>query len=87
MKSNRTHTPPPKIEDLGDGTYYYNFRVIATEVFPEEESEEMEEPYMNYDYDQVRCHFPIEEEELRTVLDAQGYGDHEINLELTNEEF
>lgn len=77
MKANRTHTPPPHpIEDLGDGTYYYNFNVVQSTIDTEEGG-----GYENYDYEQVRCHFPIDEVELRSVLDANGYGEHEINLD------
>jgi hypothetical protein len=75
MKANRTHTPPPKIEDLGDGTFYYNFNIVESVVTPEEG-----EDYMNYDYEQVRCHYPLDEVEIHTNVDAEGY-DHTINLD------
>lgn len=75
MKANRTHTPPPTIENLGDGTYYYNFRIVETAVTPEEG-----EQYLNYDYEQVRCHYPVDEIEVQTNVDNAGY-DHIVNLD------
>lgn len=77
MKANRTYTRPPVIEDLGDGTYYYNFWIVETTVIPEGD----EESYANFDYEQVRCHYPVDEIEIQTNVDAEGY-DHIINLDV-----
>jgi len=64
MKSNRTQAAPPKIEDLGDGTYYYNFDVV-------EETKENEE--ISYNYQQVRCNYPIVLEEIQAALINENY--------------
>lgn len=76
MKANRTYTQPPTIEDLGDGTYYYNFRIVESTVTPEEGG-----PYVNYDYEQVRCNFPLDENEIQNCVDAEGY-QHTVNIEV-----
>lgn len=70
MRSNRTHTPPPKIENLGDGTHYYNFNVITTKNENDED---------NFDYDQVRCNDPFSIEQTQAVVDASGYS-HEVKM-------
>lgn len=64
MKSNRTQAPPPKIEDLGDGTFFYNFDVT-------EEIKENEET--SYNYEQVRCNYPIVLEEIQAALIKENY--------------
>jgi len=64
MKSNRTQAPPPKIEDLGDGTFYYNFDVV-------EEEKENEET--SYNYEQVRCNLPVNLEEIQSAVIAENY--------------
>lgn len=64
MKSNRTQSPPPKIEDLGDGTFYYNFDV-AEEI--------MESGETSYNYEQVRCSYPIVLEEIQAALVNENY--------------
>lgn len=70
MKSNRTHTPPPKIEDLGDGTSYYNFNVVEAEA---------EEGYPSFDYEQVRVENPVTIEKIQEALLAEGY-EHEPEI-------
>lgn len=70
MKSNRTHTPPPVIEDLGDGTSHYNFDVINSQREDEDSVTE------NYDYDQVTVVNPVTLEKIKEELLKEGY-DHE----------
>lgn len=72
MKSNRTHTPPPKIEDLGDGTSYYNFNVVESET---------EDGYPSFDYDQVRVSNPVTLGKIQVALNQEGY-DHEPEISL-----
>lgn len=64
MKANRTHQAPPKIEDLGDGTFYYNFNI---------EESENEEGESNFDYQQVRCKYPVSAEKIQDCLNREGY--------------
>lgn len=64
MKSNRTQTSPPTIEDLGDGTYYYNFDVVEGV---------METGETEYNYEQVRCNYPIVLEDIQAALLKENY--------------
>lgn len=64
MKANRTHQAPPKIEDLGDGTFYYNFNIVEGQT---------EEGEVSYDYDQVRCSYPIEAKKIQKCLNNENY--------------
>jgi hypothetical protein len=64
MKSNRTQAAPPKIEDLGDGSFYYNFDVVEGETQNEE---------ISYNYQQVRCNYPIVLEEIQAALINENY--------------
>jgi len=64
MKSNRTQAAPPKIEDLGDGSFYYNFDVV-------EETKDNEK--ISYNYQQVRCNYPIILEEIQAALINENY--------------
>ena len=59
MESNTTHEAPNVIEDLGDGTFYYNFDVQTTE---------LDDGTPSYNYKQVRCNYPIVNEEIQTKL-------------------
>lgn len=66
MISNRTHTPPPMIEELGDGTYHYNYNVVRTTLELEEDN------FDNYDYLQVRCKMPVNQEIIQTAVNDSG---------------
>lgn len=70
MKSNRTHTPPPVLEDLGNGTTYYNFDVVHSQ------REDDDVITQNYDYDQVTVENPVTLEKIKEELLKEGY-DHE----------
>lgn len=71
MKSNRTHEMPPKIEDLGDGTSYYNFDVVESLA---------EGGYPSFDYEQVRVENPVTIGKIREALLVEGY-DHEPTID------
>jgi len=71
MKSERLNTPPPQIEDLGEGTYYYNFNVVESIT---------EEGDTKYNYDQVRCTLPVDALAIQTAVDIEGY-EHTVNLD------
>lgn len=71
MKSNRIHTPPPKVEDLGDGTSHYNFDVVEGST---------EEGDASYDYEQVRVSNPVTLEKVQHELIKEGYK-HEAEME------
>ena len=64
MKSNRTQSSPPTIEDLGDSTYYYNFNVVEGV---------METGETEYNYQQVRCNYPIVLEDIQAALLKENY--------------
>ena len=69
MKSNTTHNAPiTPIEDLGDGTFYYNFNVVHEVVTDEHGSQ-----YDNYDYDQIRCEYPVSVENIQQKIDNENY--------------
>ena len=70
MKSNRTHTFPPVVEDLGDGTFYYNFEVIESET---------EEGDREFNYQQVRCEYPVEIQKIQGCLAKENY-EHQADL-------
>lgn len=71
MKSSTTHAAPPKIEDLGDGSSFYNFDVIES---VGEEGEAV------FDYDQVRVKNPVTLAKVQAALIAAGY-EHEPELD------
>lgn len=74
MKSNTTYQPPKNpIENLGDGSYYYNFNIVKTVITDEEG-----ETYDNYDYDQVRLAYPIDTEDISAAISTI---DNKINLD------
>lgn len=75
QKANRTHTPPPTIENLGDGTYYYNFNVDESEI----PSESTEDVYSSYDYMQVRLHLPVNATEIQETLNQLNI-DHNVKI-------
>lgn len=64
MEANRTHQAPPVIEDLGDGTFYYNFNVLESEG---------EDGSPSFDYNQVRCAYPVDETEIQQSVNDQNY--------------
>ncbi len=70
-KSNRTHQAPPIIEDLGEGSFYYNFNVVES-LMDDEET-------MQYDYEQVRCDYPVDKAVIQACVDMEGYT-HEVDL-------
>lgn len=74
--SNTTHHPPKSpIEDLGDGTFYYNFNIVKTTI----EDEEGGEPYDSYDYRQVRCSYPVDVQEIQKEVDKLNLN-HKVKL-------
>jgi hypothetical protein len=76
-KSNRTHQSPPVIENLGDGTYYYNFDVVETPI--DDDNDPSTEEGMQYDYEQVRCEYPVSQEVIQACVDEEGYN-HQVDL-------
>lgn len=69
-KSNCTHTRPPKIENLGDGSFFYNFDVKESET---------ESGVSEFDYNQVRCFLPVSVAKIQKCIDKEGYS-HNVNL-------
>jgi hypothetical protein len=75
MKSNRTHTPPPRVENLGENTFYYNFNVVKYRP-KDEDGNDM--TYWGWDYDQVKVSYPITIGDIKRELNAKGH-QHEVN--------
>ena len=69
-KSNRTKSVPPIVENLGDGTFYYNFDKIDGVT---------EEGNTEYNYQQVRCTYPVDIIEIQKCLDKENY-EHQADL-------
>lgn len=69
-KSNRVNSFPPVIEQLGDGTFYYNFDVIESET---------EEGERAFDYQQVRCDYPVNLQKIQDCLDKENY-EHQADI-------
>lgn len=67
MKSNRVRNSPPIIENLGDGTSYYNFDVVQS--VRDDGGEEID----NFDYDQVTVPHPITYSGIIEALTVEGY--------------
>ena len=76
MKSNRTHNAPPVIEQLGDGTFFYNFDVVET---PIDSDNPATDEGLQYDYEQVRCDYPVDEVKIQQRVDSEGYN-HQVKL-------
>lgn len=68
MKSNRTHTAPPIIENLGDGTSYYNFDIEESQRI---EGEDIE--VTNFDYNQVTVKNPVTKSKIKDRILEEGY--------------
>lgn len=69
MESQRTQIVPPKIEDLGDGTFYYNFDIVRSE-----KTEIMSNVVtIQFNYEQVRCNYPVDSQEIQAALNLEGY--------------
>lgn len=77
MKANRTgkYNEPPKIEDLGDGTFYYNFNV-EKDYIKTDNSPRMD---VDWRYNQVRLPYPMDAEKIQLEVDKQGY-EHNVEL-------
>ena len=77
IEANRTHTPPPRVENLGEGTFYYNLDVVRYRP-KDEQGNDM--PYYAYDYLQVRVQYPIKLGEIQRALKGKGIA-HQINAD------
>lgn len=76
-KSNRTHQAPPVIENLGDGSFYYNFNVVESPI--DDDNDPATDEGSQYDYEQVRCKYPVDEAVIQECLDKEGYN-HQVDL-------
>jgi len=76
-KSNRTHKAPPVIEQLGDGTFYYNFDIVETPI--DNDNDSATDEGLQYDYEQVRCDYPVDEAKIQERVDREGYN-HQVDL-------
>ena len=75
MKSNRTHTPPPRVENLGENTFYYNFNVVK---YRPKDQDGIDMTYWGWDYEQVRVSYPITIGDIKRELNSKGH-QHEVN--------
>ena len=80
-RSNRTHQAPPQIEDLGDGSFYYNFNIEESPI--DDDNDPATDEGIQYDYDQVRCKYPVDPVVIQECINKEGY-EHQVNI--TNEE-
>ncbi len=76
-KSNRTHMPPPRVENLGEGTFFYNFDVVKYRP-KDEEGNDM--PYWAWDYEQVRVQYPVTIGDIQKELNSKGHP-HDVNVD------
>ena len=77
MKSNRTHNAPPVIEKLGDGTFFYNFDIVETPI--DNDNDPVTAEGLQYDYEQVRCDYPVDHVKIQNLVDSEGYN-HQVKL-------
>ncbi len=77
MKSNRTHQPPPRVENLGEGTFYYNLDVVKYRPLNQDG---VEEDYWAYDYIQVRVEYPITLGDIQKELNSKSVN-HQVNTD------
>ena len=77
IKTNRTHMPPPRVENLGEGTFYYNFNVVKYR--PKDENGN-DMPYWAWDYDQVRVQHPVTIGDIQKQINNKGHK-HEVNID------
>lgn len=74
IRTNRTNTEPPQIEELGDGSYYYNFNIDHTVLATDSGSVD------NYDYDQVRLELPVNKKKIQAAVKSAGFKKHTVKL-------
>jgi hypothetical protein len=78
MKSHRTHTPPPKIEDLGQGEFYYNFNIKK---YKPVGIDGKKEKYWEWDYEQVRVSYPVEYNDIKKELKKHNREDVTVEID------
>ena len=76
-KANRTHQAPPVIEKLGDGSFYYNFNVVESPI--DDDNDPATDEGSQYDYDQVRSIYPVEQAKIQEKVNKAGYN-HQVDL-------
>ena len=69
MKSNQIISPPSKLHDLGDGTSYFNYNIVESEI----------QGVLNYDYEQVIVKHPLSYDKVLVALIREKYS---VNDEL-----
>ena len=77
MKANRTgkYNEPPQIEDLKDGTFYYNFNV-EKDYIKTDNSPRMD---VDWSYNQVRLSYPLNIDKIQAEVTRQGY-EHKVKF-------
>jgi len=78
MKSNRTHHPPPRVENLGQGQFYYNFNVVK---YRPKDEQGNDFDYWAWNYEQVRVFYPVTIAEIKKEMNAKDRGDVEVNID------
>lgn len=69
--TNADHKPET-IENLGDGTFHYNFDVVRDEKEKENENSE------SWSYNQVRLPYPIDVQAIQDEININGFK-HKVN--------
>lgn len=64
--TNADHLPA-KIENLGDGTYHYNFNIVHKRVTEDRQTTD------TWNYNQVRLSYPVIIEQIQEKLDNKNY--------------
>lgn len=71
----------PVIEDLGTGSFYFNFNIIENKLIDDETKKES----IQHEYNQVRCEYPTErtkEAIIKVVEEQLKENDFEITKDL-----
>lgn len=69
MKKTNGDHKPEEIENLGDGTFHYNFNIEKKQL----ETQGSRKKYNSWFYDQVRLDYPVVKSEIQQEFDAKGF--------------
>jgi hypothetical protein len=81
QKSKRLYEYPPIIERLCEKTNYYNFNIVETDEYFEDSNE----PYKEYNYEQIIINNPVTREKLLMLMSAEGLDSSEY-IEMINKD-
>jgi hypothetical protein len=81
QKSKRLYDYPPIIERLCKKTNYYNFNIVETEEY----FEDLNEPYKEYNYEQIIINNPVTREKLLMLMSVEGLDSSEY-IDMVNKD-